>query len=47
VLATQAYKHKHHKLANRLVDTAEATYGTAVDLAPFQGMKLLMRGVTS
>jgi hypothetical protein len=46
VLATQAYKHQHHKLANRLVDTAEAAYGTAVDLGPFQHMKLLMNGVT-
>jgi membrane associated rhomboid family serine protease len=46
VLATQAYKHKHRKLANRLVDTAESTYGTALDLGPFQQMKLLMDGVT-
>jgi membrane associated rhomboid family serine protease len=46
VLATQAYKHGHHKLANRLVATAEAAYGTAVDLAPIQHMKLLMDGVT-
>jgi hypothetical protein len=46
VLATQAYKQKHHKLANMLVENAEAAYGTAIDLAPFQHMKLLMDGVT-
>ena len=41
LLATQAFKQQHHSLANRLVDNAEAAYGSAIDLAQLQHMKIL------
>jgi hypothetical protein len=46
LLANQACKQKHHRLANMLVENAEAVFGTEIDLSQLQYLRTELANVT-